>query len=494
MSIDTFTIVKNFINGRFFKSKSGEIKPRIFAALILLCIAGVSHWIYFFNFGSITFLTNDWSKEYSYYYILQQALINHSIPYHISQAIQGTNRFLAIPETNLFPTIIVLPFLSIGKFVLFHILVMYSLGFIGCIKIMKKYNLSFLPFTFLFLLFNFNGYITAHLSVGHSMWSGYFLLPLFFYFVLEVLENSGDTFIVLKLAVVLFLILLTGAVHIFIWCIMLLLLIALFHWKYIKSVIYCIGISIILGLFRLAPAFITFKGGDGRFETGYNSLLNFINALVTIKPITTFRRINTFTIGWWEFDIYVSFIGVMFLLIFGVYFTYKNYKTLTPAIKYLILPIVVITLFSLGNIFGFIASHTIHLLEYERAPCRFIIPLLFLSIMFSIQLQSFLTRTGNKWMMQVFFYFILLIIGALLLEHSIIWRVKAFEKFLVYKNPYLTNIHIVFVNYDMLYKIVVQISFLISAIAVLIVIASLIRCFPESFLIKRQSYNRTPSK
>jgi hypothetical protein len=123
------------------------------------------------------------------------------------------------------------PLMNAGNFVLANTLIMYSVGFIGCLLIRNRYHLSLLPFVFLFLLFNFNGHITSHLSVGHSMWYGYFLLPLFFYFLLELLPPSAKIRVgtSIILAFVLFAIVLQGSFHIFVWCLIFLAILGFFN-------------------------------------------------------------------------------------------------------------------------------------------------------------------------------------------------------------------------------------------------------------------------
>jgi len=62
---------------------------------------------------------------------------------------------------------------------------------VGLLLIRHRYRLGLAPFTLLFLLFNFNGFITSHLAVGHSMWFGYFLLSFAALFILEMLEEQS---------------------------------------------------------------------------------------------------------------------------------------------------------------------------------------------------------------------------------------------------------------------------------------------------------------
>ena len=119
------------------------------------------------------------------------------------------------------------------------------------------------------------------------MWSGYFLLSVFFYLVFEIIEKAEDSSTPIKLSFILLIILAVGAVHIYILCLMFLFLIAIFNRKFIKPFIYGSGLSLILGLYRLAPAFLAFKNDKPSFIAGFNTPINFVAALIAIKPITT---------------------------------------------------------------------------------------------------------------------------------------------------------------------------------------------------------------
>ena len=197
-------------------------RSRLFGTWLVLAsifFVGVLHWAIFFNFGNLPFSGLDtWPQEEYYYSVLRSSVQDRAIPYFVSPArrdarnitSRGTStgqkpvnplhgdlfyetdtsllyvfieqqwqpwelhsvRFLGIPETVMSPQILLLPLTGLGNFVLINTLIMYSLGFIGCLLVRKRFQLSLLPFVFLFLLFNFNGHITSHLSVGHTMWLG----------------------------------------------------------------------------------------------------------------------------------------------------------------------------------------------------------------------------------------------------------------------------------------------------------------------------------
>jgi hypothetical protein len=87
------------------------------------------------------------------------------------------------------------------------------------------------PFAFLilFTLAGFNGYITAHLAVGHSMWGGFFLLPFFALEALSLAEEKTSPGVITRMALVLFGMLLQDSFHMFIWCCMFLAFMAAGH-------------------------------------------------------------------------------------------------------------------------------------------------------------------------------------------------------------------------------------------------------------------------
>src|SRR5579864_240116 len=107
--------------------------------LAILYILGLVHWEFFFDHGQILFESHDWPKEYKYYSILRDAIRTGTLPYHVSEseALHGTDRFLAIPETNLSPQILLLPLMDTGRFYIWNVWILYSTGFVGCLLLRK---------------------------------------------------------------------------------------------------------------------------------------------------------------------------------------------------------------------------------------------------------------------------------------------------------------------------------------------------------------------
>lgn len=437
--------------------------------LVLLFLAGIMHWLYFFNFGNLTFQAFDWPKEFKYYSILKEALTAHSIPYHVSDTFQKTNRFLALPETQLSPHIIFLPFMSIAQFIIFNTILLYVFGFIGCLLIRRHYKLTLLPFLILYLLFNYNGYITSHIAVGHSMWAGYFLLPFFCLFVLELLEEKRFLASVMKLSLLLFVIILQGAFHIFVWCALFLILIAIFNRIYIKPIFLTILLSIFLSSFRLVPAAITFynKGYPFLFISGYPGIFSFLNALVNIKGHTYFPFVPK--MGWWEFDIYIGLLGVAVLSYFGVYLRFSKDPSLKNfQYKALDMPFLVITLFSFSFFYKPIVKSPLPFVNAERYSSRFIIiPILFLLVISVIRFQQIFSIFNKKKPFKLLATFGILQMVFSLSRHTYIWRIVNLEK-RIYGRPMDLSIQTIKLQ-DHLYINSVKISALTSLITICIV-------------------------
>lgn len=168
-------------------SKMGNL---LFLAIAYL--AGIFHWAWLINYGKVQNRYIDWQMFYNFYQVTQNALIEKSIPYFMPQTYKGTNQFLAVHATDLFPTIYLLKFLTVEDFFLTQLIVVYSLGFWGCLWLKRKYQWSLVSFISFFLLFNFNGHITSHLAVGHWSWIAYFLLPFFVGWVLSLVEGDDS--------------------------------------------------------------------------------------------------------------------------------------------------------------------------------------------------------------------------------------------------------------------------------------------------------------
>ena len=97
------------------------------------------------------------------------------------------------------------------------------------------------------------------------------------------------------------------------------------------------------------------------YASGFPTIGTLVDSLTTIKAFTYEHvRIqgpgSLYDVGWWEHNHFIGYIGVAFILFFGIYQQYiRKPKQLEP-FKYLGLPLLVITLFSFGLWFDILSD------------------------------------------------------------------------------------------------------------------------------------------
>jgi len=433
-----FNYVANKFNDILFETevpgKSGA--SVLFTGLMLAFLygLGVFHWVVFLDFGDISVGHTDWGEQFFFFRVLTDSISNLDIPYF---APSGNpffgDRFLGNLQAPFSPQVLLLPLMSINAFIVFNTLLLYSAGFLGCLLLRKRFGLSLIPFTFLFLLFNFNGHITSHLGFGHP-WFGYFLLPFYLLLVLELVrsERANRLRISIMLAFVLFGILLQGSFHIFLSCSLFLLILGLFNRRLLTPAVLAIVFSASLSLFRLLPAALFYGGIQRSYASGFPTIPVFIDALTTIKSyLFEHPRPSLsggYDVGWWEHDHFIGFVGVGFIAIFGIYGRYSmKPEFLKHRFTALDVPILLVVLFSFGIFFDFVSDLRIPFVSWaERVPSRFfVLPLLFLVVLSCIRLQEYLPKLYSSVTLKVLTVASVLQLTHSLAVHSWFWRVPA---------------------------------------------------------------------
>lgn len=402
------------------------------AALTALFGLGVLHWLYVFGFltpgfAGLSFTVADWPKEVRYYVALQQAVVDGRIPWYVSKSIQETRKFLANPEVPWSPDVALLRFFGLEVFLVLKVLLWYAAGFAGLLLIRQRYALSLVPFTFLFLLFAMNGHIVAHLAIGHSMWTGYFLLPFVFLYLMDVLDGADAAAV--KLALVLFLMLLQGSLHVFVWCVLLLLLALAFRWRAWRAVLVAMAWTAALGACRLVPAAVVLFGKmEQVFISGYPSAGDLLAALVRIRPITHPRQGGLFgTLNWWEFDVYLGIVGLAWLLWFGIVLRFKG----PEARRFAVLegPLAVMSLLALDDLYAPVNRLGIPLLSGERVSSRLlIVPLVFLLVIAAVRMQRVLEASSRRPLIRAVAVAAAVLTALGLAAHSHAWSLPVLER------------------------------------------------------------------
>jgi hypothetical protein len=313
-------------------------------------------------------------------------------------------------------------------------------------------------------LFTLNGYITSHLAVGHVMWGGYFFLPWFFLILIKMSERENSTSAgALDLAIVLFLIMMQGSLHLFVQCLLYLALFAVFRPRHLRVIASAIFVTGILNFYRLFPAVISFREHDLYFQSGYPTIRDMFDAFTMIKyPSIDMIGGLTGALYWWDLDVFVGVIGLMFIFYFGIYRAFAT-ENIGPRFADFDLPNFAMAIFATSHFFSWIGNLPIPLASVERVPSRFLIfPVVALLIFSSVRLD----RTFRKWPGIRAFHF-LAICGLIqtyfeLVTHMRYWNIQSINSTLPAILP--LNVAVISMPSDEFYIASVKASVLVSVV------------------------------
>lgn len=388
-------------------------------------------WVLFYRFGTFTLDYYDWKQVHrGYLGVLEESIENGEIPLFTLETskIQFTHHFLANPEIMLSPQVVLLPLLTVERFVLLNTLFLYSLGFLGLFFLYRKAKLSPISFMFFFLLFNFNGHIVAHLSIGHIPWNAYFLLPFFMLWVLDISENKTVMRRAVQVALLIFVMSLQGGIQIVVWCFFFLLLLLPSLWKQKNAIFLTLALSLLLMSYRIIATTIVFWGYTRRYVPGYFNTETFLKALLTVqthdyRPAEEDAYLNY----WWEFTIYIGIIGFLLLAYFGLYLRLAKQPKLPQSLQFSAfdLPLIALFIFSIADLYQVIRALPIPLLSSQRVPSRFVMMvLLFLFFFACVRLQQLVFEKTTRHTVRVVALIALFLLFADLSSNMRVWNVE----------------------------------------------------------------------
>ncbi|MBI9049866.1 MAG: hypothetical protein JEZ00_10625 [Anaerolineaceae bacterium] len=400
---------------------------------ILLVLLGAILWAKFLNFGNIPFNYHDWAEiNAPRLAFVKDALTQGKLPLHMndSHALRNiTDRYMSIPDAIISPQIILLRFMSVRQFVLVNTLLLYFIGAWGLIKLKQRFKLS--PFTFavMFALFNFNGHILAHYSVGHITWAGSFLFSWFIYLVFDLLDGQKSWAWVTKMAFLIFFIFIQGSFHQFVWCLLFLGFMAVSYWKSFWPIVKVGVAAAVLSLIRILPPILLLNEFDDEFLGGYPTLLDMIKSMLVIVYPENALEVRSFlsNLSWWEYDFYIGLAGFLFIAIFGLGFWLRKLIKQKGFYPQLLLPMLALFLFSIGRIYRIIRFIPIPLFSGERASIRMLLlPMLFLMVIAAVMCQKWLNKRdiSKEKITQALGYSTLLLIANDLWQHLKVWEVS----------------------------------------------------------------------
>jgi len=416
-----------------------------------LILAGAILWGIFFNWGNIPFDYMDWAEVWAArMQAWRDALLNNTIPFHLSDVAAmrtESDRYFAVADMVSSPQVLLLRWLEVGPYTLVNNLFLYGIASYYLLRIRKKYNLSLYAFSLLFFLFHFNGFIVTHLSIGHLSWGGYYLFPAFVLFVMELLEGDRSWQWVAKMAVLLFFIFMQGSFHHQIWSAIVLGIIALIRWRYASQILKAGVFAILLSTPRILPVFFEMGpkiSGGHDFLGGYPSLRNLVLALTyNSTPDNAWPGlVFDSRLGYWEFDIFTGWVGLIFLFGFGglamAFWHYRERK-----FPVLVVPVLALVFLSIGDNFLKALFYNPVLVSSERVASRMIgLALVIGLILSAIYYQKTLDRVRKSTVLQLAQVVFLLVLAKDLVLHTLRWSVANAYLALGVTRRDLSSVHI----------------------------------------------------
>jgi len=383
----------------FFRTLAAQ-KDRylIWACLLALFLGGAYLWVVFLDFGINLMTYGDWVHITGpRLTLVRDAMLQGTLPFHAAdpKGLKGIPRYFSVPDVIASPQVILLRFMTIEQFTIVNTLLLYCLGFLGLLRIRSRYHLSLLPFSLLFLLYNFNGHILAHFTAGHANWWSNFLFIWLILWILDAVQNGGGWQWVLKISLLLLVIFLQGGYHQFVWSLFFIGVIGLSYPRLFLLMLKTAVASVALSLVRLLPILLV----AGKFHTkifgGYPTLLSvWTNLVVPAQPgklIQTMRLNDLYKLlDSWELSLYVGLLGAFFLLGFGVFYLLKDKQR--PNLARLLLPCAGMLLLSMGWIFSHLSTYLpLPIFTGEEVSARIIIlPFLTVLALAAIECQRWL--------------------------------------------------------------------------------------------------------
>ena len=414
----------------FVQADAGIVKWGQYAWAGLLLVGGTVLWAYILNWGHISFQYHDWAEGIGHRLaFLQDAVRTNQLPLNMPDASalrNVTDRYLAVADTIFSPQVYMLRYMTLGGFVVFNTVLLYGLGFLGMLRIARRYSISPVPFSAMFLALAFNGRITDLIVVGDIHWAGYFLLPWFVYFMLQAVEEPVGWVWTLEVAVLFLLVFLQGSFHMFVVGLTFMFLLGLFNVRLLVPMLKAGTFAILASMVRiLAPATVSGRF-DVAFLSGFDSALQALSSMVDLKLAVrdqVFRNTPLSPLGWWEMDHYIGLMGLLFVLGFGLWLWARS-ESGKDNLREFAIPVTGLVLLSIGRVFKPISMLGIPLLSSQRVSTRFfVLALVVMAIVAAIGMQRYLRSRSVSRPLKLAFLAGLVAMGNDIWQHEKSWRV-----------------------------------------------------------------------
>jgi len=428
----TLHLFNRILQAVFYPEKEKDFPWLPVLWISLLVIAGLWLWGYFFNWGDINFNFMDWGEVWAArMQAWNVAIDQNTIPLHMQDldAMRSVgDRYFAVADMISSPQLILFRWLEVGLYSLVNNWLLFGFATYFLLQIRKRFRLSLFAFTVLFLLFHFNGFIVTHLAVGHLSWGGYYLFPAFVLFLFEVLEGDRSWKWVAKMAFLLFFMFLQGSFHHLVWCFIAMGMLAVFRWRSAFPLIKAVFFSLLLSMPRILPVFTRLSGlqEEMAFLDGYLQGGDILYSMIynATPAVGMPGKVFDSVLGYWEFDIFTGWVGMFFILAFGIiYLSIWHYHH--KSFPYLLIPALGLTFLSIKDNYLKVLFYNQTLTASERVTTRLMgLALVILIILAAIYYQKWANRANKNPLFLLIQISLLVVIARDLVFHTINWSVQ----------------------------------------------------------------------
>lgn len=378
--------------------------PRPLTA-VLLGLGTAVHWLWFFAAGRFDMTVADWPRQSAYFEVLRDAVREGRLPLATAEPLFDMGpRYVANLEAPLGPHTWLFAFAGDHLAIVASAVLLSWIGVYGCFRLARRLDLSAPAFVALTMFIALNGSLVAHLSAGHMGWLGYYALP----FVIEALlvmamAGQGARRAAPALALVLFALLIAGALQVAVMAIALIALCAILIPAGRAAFAWCLVQFAMLSMVRTLPAALShWRGGRIWIADGYTpaqmleSLMWFRepSAMQTVETTLTYGARSAVTIPWVEFDAYIGVFGVLLLSAFAIADLRRSPGSGEPhekALRALQWPCVALAILSLDRFYAGLIVAPVSLLTVIRVPSRF------LGVAVVVALALAIARLDTRW-------------------------------------------------------------------------------------------------
>lgn len=412
------------------------------AWVLSIYVFGAIYWILFLDWGNAH--TFDWMLYESLLTVTQTAIRTGQIPYHAAffcdESVRGSYlndfRFLAAPWVLVSPDLFALAWLRLPQWIVLHIVLLYSIGFLGIVKWIYKLNLSVVAATFVMVLYIFNGFYSAKVGVGHiGDLGGYFLIPWVFWLWTRFVESEQANrrqklLLTLEWAGLLVLIISFGALHVLQGILLGTICIFAFHRRQLPWLGLGFGIAFCIGAYLFIPVFFysgyaesgrLVSSGFGSFTYPFTIVPQLLQSLLVSHPVIAD--------GEWERTAYLSWIGLAVIVAAIAYPSWRGTQAPNPLrarpFVWAMLVIFVCLLASVLQVVWILLQSVIRIPSLDQYPARMMIFLILYLVLLAASgfdqvfeaIRNVRLRVTVKWVL-------LLCLFTMLVRNSWLWALS----------------------------------------------------------------------